>query len=229
MIGVAYSVCRGAGIHFFIVTGKQCVLCVLHLLTFVILGDHPTTALSIAGQAGIITDINQVHRVSDLDPSPEKVIASYNSNAGVQNLKSIIITGAELMTLNPEQVHQLCQYEEIVFARTTPEQKLRIVNDFKNRENVVAVTGDGVNDAPSLKAADCGVAMGAGSDVAKEAADLVLLGDFSSIIVAIEYGKCISVFGMACGSLTPLCILFTGRLVFDNLKKTVLYLLPAGR
>jgi sodium/potassium-transporting ATPase subunit alpha len=93
------------------------------------------------------------------------------------------------MTLNPEQVHRLCQYEEIVFARTTPEQKLRIVNDFKHRENVVAVTGDGVNDAPSLKAADCGVAMGDGSDVAKEAADLVLLGDFSSIIVAIEYGN----------------------------------------
>jgi sodium/potassium-transporting ATPase subunit alpha len=93
------------------------------------------------------------------------------------------------MTLTPAQVERLCQYEEIVFARTTPEQKLRIVHEFKNRGNVVAVTGDGVNDAPSLKAADCGVAMGAGSDVAKEAADLVLLGEFSSIIVAIEYGK----------------------------------------
>jgi sodium/potassium-transporting ATPase subunit alpha len=93
------------------------------------------------------------------------------------------------MTLTPAQINKLSQYEEIVFARTTPEQKLRIVHEFKSRGNVVAVVGDGVNDAPSLKAADCGVAMSAGSDVAKEAADLVLFGEFSSIIVAIEYGK----------------------------------------
>ena len=197
------------------------------MLTFVTLGDHPTTALSIAGQAGIVTDINKVHRVSDLDPQPEKSVATYDSDADVQDLKSIIITGAELMTLNPDQVHQLCQYEEIVFARTTPEQKLRIVNDFRGRENVVAVTGDGVNDAPSLKAADCGIAMGAGSDVAKEAADLVLLGDFSSIIVAIEYGN---VFLFEMNSYAGLtAVAFAGRLVYDNLKKTVLYLLPAGR
>lgn len=104
-------------------------------------------------------------------------------------MKSIIITGTDLLTLTAPQLHQLCQYEEIVFARTTPEQKLRIVNSFRSFGNCVAVTGDGVNDAPSLKAADCGIAMGNGSDVAKEAADLVLLGDFSSIITAIEYGE----------------------------------------
>ena len=93
------------------------------------------------------------------------------------------------MTLTPAQVEQLCQYEEVVFARTTPEQKLRIVHELMSRGNVVAVIGDGVNDAPSLKAAACGVAMSEGSDVAKEAAHLVLLGEFSSIVVAIEYGK----------------------------------------
>ncbi|KAF5309044.1 hypothetical protein D9619_013557 [Psilocybe cf. subviscida] len=183
------QVCRGAGIRFFIVTG-----------------DHPSTALSIAGQAGIITNTENVHRVSNLSPEPKKQIELYDDEKEVHECKSIILTGPELMTLNNSQFHQLCQYEEIVFARTTPEQKLLIVNNFKSRGNVVAVTGDGVNDAPSLKAADCGIAMGEGSDVAKEAADLVLLGDFSSIITAIEYG----------------------RLVFDNLKKTVLYLLPAG-
>jgi len=124
-----------------------------------------------------------------LDPSPEKSCDDYDPDGDERQLKSIIITGTELIALNSEQVHQLCQYEEIVFARTSPEQKLRIVNDFKNRGNVVAVTGDGVNDAPSLKAADCGIAMGEGSDVAKEAADLILLGDFSSIIDAIKYGN----------------------------------------
>jgi sodium/potassium-transporting ATPase subunit alpha len=153
------------------------------------LGDYPTTALSIAGQAGIITDIAGVHRVADLEPENGKAIQPYNSDSDIVGLKSIIITGPELMALTPAQVEQLCQYEEIVFARTTPEQKLRIVHEFKSRGNVVAVIGDGVNDAPSLKAAACGVAMSAGSDVAKEAADLVLLGEFSSIIVAIEYGK----------------------------------------
>jgi len=110
-----------------------------------------------------------------------------------------------------------------VFARTSPEQKLRIVNDFKNRGNIVAVTGDGVNDAPSLKAADCGIAMGEGSDVAKEAADLVLLGDFSSIIDAIKYGDFLYYPALLRTDFPQ------GRLVYDNLKKSILYLLPAGR
>ena len=149
---------------------------------------------------------------------------TYDSDSDARTLKSIIITGPELLTLSPAQIDHLCQYEEIVFARTTPEQKLRIVHEFKNRGNIVAVTGDGVNDAPSLKAADCGVAMGGGSDVAKEAADLVLLGEFSSIIVAIKYGKAFRITNV-CYELKSIL----GRLVFDNLKKTCLYLLPAGR
>lgn len=103
--------------------------------------------------------------------------------------RSIVITGPELTTLSPSQMEQLVQYDEIVFARTTPEQKLRIVHEFKGHRNVVAMTGDGVNDAPSLKAADIGIAMGNGSDVAREAADMVLLEDFSAIVVALEYGK----------------------------------------
>ncbi|KDQ57331.1 hypothetical protein JAAARDRAFT_194477 [Jaapia argillacea MUCL 33604] len=183
------ATCRRAGIRFFVVTG-----------------DHPTTAVSIAGQAGIITDTKLVQHAYDLNPDDKAYIPPYDPDTTDHQSKSIVITGPELQNLGPSQIEQLCQYEEIVFARTTPEQKLRIVNEFKKRENVVAVTGDGVNDAPSLKAADCGIAMGKGSDIAREAADMVLLDDFSAIIVALEYG----------------------RLVYDNLKKTVLYLLPAG-
>ena len=110
--------------------------------------------------------------------------------------KSIVISGPELLTLNEHQWQALTEYEEVVFARTTPEQKLRIVREFQ-RDNVVAMTGDGVNDAPSLKAADVGICPENGSDIAMEAADMVLLDSFSSIVVAVQYG----------------------RVVFDNVKK----------
>lgn len=110
------------------------------------------------------------------------------------------------MALNEHQWEQLSQYKEIVFWRTTPEQKLRIVREFQARDEIVGMTGDGVNDAPSLKAADIGIAMGSGSDIAIEASDMVLLESFSAIVEAVQYG----------------------RVVFDNLKKTIIYLLPAG-
>ncbi|KAI8317989.1 calcium ATPase, partial [Martensiomyces pterosporus] len=119
----------------------------------------------------------------------------------------VVLSGSELVGLQPEHWDIICSYSEVVFARTTPEQKLLIVQELRSRDNYVAVTGDGVNDSPALKAAHIGVAMGGGSEVAKEAADMVLLdNNFSSILVAIE----------------------NGRLVFENLKKVVLYLMPAG-
>jgi sodium/potassium-transporting ATPase subunit alpha len=124
-------------------------------------------------------------------------IEKYDPTAISGPISSLVLSGSDLMEMNDAQWEQACQYREIVFARTTPEQKLRIVKEFQKRECIVGMTGDGVNDAPSLKAADVGIAMGGGSDVAMEAADLVLLESFSAIVVAVEYG----------------------RLVFDNLRK----------
>ncbi|KAJ1658656.1 hypothetical protein IWQ61_002144 [Dispira simplex] len=120
---------------------------------------------------------------------------------------SLLLSGSDLTTLTDEEWQRVTRYREIVFARTTPEQKLQIVQQFQKTGGIVGVTGDGVNDAPALKAANIGVAMGGGSEVAMEAAHMVMLdNNFASILVAIEYG----------------------RLVFDNLKKCILYLLPAG-
>ncbi|PGH07327.1 hypothetical protein GX51_01871 [Blastomyces parvus] len=164
-------------------------------------GDFKLTAQAIAIDCGIIkTTPPLIHGAKELDRdfvlSPDKL----------ESFRSIVISGPELITLNENQWEQLCNYQEIVFARTTPEQKLRIVKEFQARENIVAMTGDGVNDAPALKAANVGVALGSGSDIAIEAADMVLLDSFSAIVEAVRYG----------------------RVVFDNLKKTIIYLLPAG-
>jgi sodium/potassium-transporting ATPase subunit alpha len=88
-------------------------------------------------------------------------------------IRVLVVTGEDIETMGPEDWDMLAgHYTEIVFARTTPEQKLRIVEEVKSRgDNTVAVTGDGVNDAPAMRASDIGVAMGAGSDVAKEAGE----------------------------------------------------------
>jgi sodium/potassium-transporting ATPase subunit alpha len=94
-----------------------------------------------------------------------------------------------------------------VFARTTPKQKLEIVKAFQARGECVAVTGDGVNDSPALRQADCGIAMGSGSEVSKEAADLIILDDrFTNVVLGVQHG----------------------RRCFANLKKVIIYLLPAG-
>jgi sodium/potassium-transporting ATPase subunit alpha len=118
----------------------------------------------------------------------------------------LLLEGPSISQLTDKDWDLVCQYEEIVFGRTMPDQKLRIVNELRARDNVVAVTGDGVNDAPAMRAADVGVAVITGSDVALEAADLILMDKFDSIVEAIRLG----------------------RLVFQNLQKVISYLLPAG-
>jgi potassium/sodium efflux P-type ATPase len=140
-----------------------------------ITGDYQITALSIAKQVGI---------VSSGDPE--------------------VITGTELTNLTDEQLKDKLTKKEVIFARVNPEHKLRVVNAFKELGNIVAVTGDGVNDAPALKRADIGIAMGLrGTDVAKEAAEMILIDDnFASIVAAIE----------------------EGRAIFENIKKFITYI-----
>ena len=98
---------------------------------------------------------------------------------------SIVISGPELISLNENQWEQLCKYDEIVFACTTPKQKLRIVCKFQARNEIVSITSDGVNNTPSLKAADISIALGSGSDIAIEAANIVLLESFSVVVEAV--------------------------------------------
>src|SRR4029078_7947743 len=101
-----------------------------------------------------------------------------------------VVTGRELEALSDAELASRVQTATI-FARIMPEQKLRIVNAFKTNGDIVAMTGDGVNDAPSLKAAHIGIAMGGrGTDVAREASSIVLLDDdFGSIVTAIRLGR----------------------------------------
>ncbi|KAF9419006.1 hypothetical protein HW555_004333, partial [Spodoptera exigua] len=140
-------------------------------------GDHPTTARAVALEVGIATSTN-CH----------------------------VVTGNELRNMTPNLLHwTLDRHYEIVFARTSPTQKLQIVEACQREGAVVAVTGDGVNDAPALRQADIGISMGiTGSQVSKQTADIILMDDnFATIIVGIE----------------------EGRRILDNLKKSVCYIL----
>jgi Ca2+-transporting ATPase len=149
-----------------------------------ITGDDPRTARAIAGQVGILPE-----------PAP----------GGTDG--AAIITGAELTRLDDPTLRRGVGSVR-VYARTEPEQKLRIVDAWQSRGDVVAMTGDGVNDAPALRRADIGVAMGvAGTEVSKDAADMVLADDnFATIVDAVR----------------------EGRRIYDNLRRFVKYLLTTN-
>ena len=139
-----------------------------------ITGDHPRTASALAREIGLAQ-------------------------------QPLAVTGDKLLLLSDTDLQLLLDEPELIFARTSADQKMRIVQALQRRGEVVAVTGDGVNDAPALRCADIGIAMGiSGTDVAKEAADIVLLDDhFATIVIAIE----------------------EGRAVYDNLRKFLTYIL----
>ncbi|MDP3876094.1 MAG: cation-transporting P-type ATPase [Methylobacter sp.] len=142
-------------------------------------GDHPHTALAIGRQIGQVKTDNPT-----------------------------VITGDQLRKLSENQLRLALNAEDIIFARVGADQKMRIVAALKKKKHIVSVTGDGVNDAPALKLADIGIAMGiSGTDVAKEAADMILLDDnFASIIAAIE----------------------EGRAVYGNIRKFLAYILTSN-
>ncbi len=143
-----------------------------------ITGDYGLTAESLTRRVGMVTS-----------PNP------------------VIITGAELDALDDLELQKVME-QETIFARMAPEHKLRLVSAFQANGEVVAVTGDGVNDAPALRKADVGIAMGiAGTDVSKEAADIILTNDhFASITNAIE----------------------EGRAVYDNIRKFMTYIFSSN-
>lgn len=122
---------------------------------------------------------------------------------GLIDGKGAVLTGADLQYLSDDEL-AVRAGEVNVYARVSPQQKLKLTNLYKSKGEVVAVTGDGINDAPALSAADIGVAVGSGTDVAKSAADLVLLDDnFQTLVAAIE----------------------EGRRILDNIRKVIVYLL----
>ncbi len=148
------------------------------------LRDEAIVAIREAHEAGIrVVMVTGDHRVT------ARAIAV---EAGLAKEGDGVVTGEELQRLSDEELMERFATTS-VFARVTPEDKLRIIELFRKRGEVVAMTGDGVNDAPSLAAADLGVAMGKiGTEVAKEASDLVLLDDnFGNIIAAVEEGRSI--------------------------------------
>ena len=142
-----------------------------------ITGDHKNTAVAIAKELGIATDISQSLTGSEIDSIPDEKFAKEINNYRV-------------------------------FARVSPEHKVKIVRAFKKQGNIVSMTGDGVNDAPSLKSAEIGVAMGiTGTDVSKGASDMILTDDnFTTIVHAIE----------------------EGRNIYNNIKKTIMFLLSCN-
>ena len=181
----AVAKCRSAGIKVIMVTG-----------------DHPITAKAIAKSVGII---------SEGEETVEDIAARMNidvKQVNPRDAKAVVIHGGELKDMTDKMLDEVLMFHsEIVFARTSPQQKLIIVEGCQRMGSIVAVTGDGVNDSPALKKADIGVAMGiAGSDVSKQAADMILLDDnFASIVNGVE----------------------EGRLIFDNLKKSIAYTLTS--
>merc|ERR1719320_2013036 len=193
----AVASCQSAGIRVIMVTG-----------------DHPLTAQAIAKKVGIIHP--EANSLILQEQQGEEVEKALNDEAQI----AVVVHGTVLereidVSKDIEGKNKATTFwnkvlakKYVSFARTSPAQKLLIVNACQERGGIVAVTGDGVNDSPALKKADIGVAMGiTGTDVSKDAADMILLDDnFASIVKGVE----------------------EGRIIFDNLKKSIAYTLSSN-
>lgn len=180
----AVSLCKSAGITPVMITG-----------------DHISTACAIAKQLGILTE-NEYMNYKNASSAP-----AIGNRQRKESLKKPAITGEEIDQLTPKEFEDNI-YQYRVFARVSPEHKVRIVKALQNHGEIVAMTGDGVNDAPALKAADIGCAMGlSGTDVAKNAADMILMDDnFATIVSAVK----------------------EGRGIYDNIRKSIHFLLSSN-
>jgi magnesium-transporting ATPase (P-type) len=176
----------------------------LTLLGLIAMEDPPrpevASAIAACRQAGV--------RVVMVTGDHGLTAAAISHEIGLSDGASRVVTGVELDSLDDTRLAALLDTRDVIFARVTPEHKLRLVEACQRKGEVVAVTGDGVNDAPALKRADIGVAMGiTGTDVAREAADMVLADDnFANIVAAIE----------------------EGRAVYDNVRKFVTYIFASN-
>jgi sodium/potassium-transporting ATPase subunit alpha len=147
-------------------------------------------------------------RVIMITGDASRTAVAIGREIGLVRGEPLVIEGADFTKLDDRELREKLSAKEIIFARMTPKHKMRVVSILKEQGERVAVTGDGVNDAPALKKADIGIAMGiSGTDVAKEAADLILLDDnFATIVSAVE----------------------EGRTVFENIRKFITYIFAHG-
>lgn len=182
----AVHVCQNAGIRPVMITG-----------------DHPSTAAAIAGRLGILKKMHPASRYPLLRAASLSSSTCPADTAGQES----ILTGPELDRMTTEELIRRAP-EISVYARVSPEHKVRIVKALQASGQVVAMTGDGVNDAPALKAADIGCAMGrSGTDVAKNSADMILTDDnFATIVAAVK----------------------EGRVIYDNIRKSIHFLLSSN-
>ena len=143
--------------------------------------EESVHAVQVAKEAGIKTVMITGDHVNTAKAIAEQIGILYGDKK--------IMDSATLHSMSDEELENVIE-DYRVFARTSPEDKIRIVKAFQKKDEIVAMTGDGVNDAPALKASDVGIAMGSGTDVAKEASDMILLDDnFSTIVTAIQEGR----------------------------------------